>query len=103
VITFGNKVIAKAFNQVEALKDPMAHAEMIAVTQATNTIANKWLYGCTMYVTIEPCSMCAGTLVLARSKRLVLGAPDLRQESVVLSLISLSIINLIIGLMSRAG
>jgi len=76
VITFANKVIAKAFNQVEILKDPTAHAEMIAVTQATSTLANKWLYDCTMYVTVEPCSMCAGALVLARIKRLVIGTTD---------------------------
>ena len=76
VIAFGNKIIAKAFNQVESLKDPTAHAEMIAVTQAANTLANKWLYDCTMYVTLEPCSMCAGALVLARIKRLVFGATD---------------------------
>jgi len=76
VITFAHKVIAKAFNHVETLKDPTAHAEMIAVTQATSALVNKWLYNCTMYVTIEPCSMCAGALVLARIKRLVFGAKD---------------------------
>ena len=76
IIVHGNKIIAKAHNQVELLKDPTAHAEMIAVTQATNYLSSKWLQDCTMYVTIEPCSMCAGALVLARIGRVVFGAPD---------------------------
>ena len=76
VITFGNKIIAKARNEVETLKDPTAHAEMIAITQAANTLSNKWLYDCDLYVTLEPCSMCAGALVLARVKRIIYGAKD---------------------------
>jgi len=76
VIVYENQVIAKSYNQVQMLKDPTAHAEMIAITQAANTLGQKWLYGCTMYVTLEPCSMCAGALVLARIDRLVFAAPD---------------------------
>ncbi len=76
VIVHANKVIARAHNQVETLKDPTAHAEMIALTQATNALSSKWLNECTMYVTIEPCSMCAGALVLARIKRICYGAED---------------------------
>ncbi len=76
VITFNNKIIAKAYNQVELLKDPTAHAEMIAITQATNLLASKWLHECCIYVTIEPCSMCAGALVLARVPRICFGAQD---------------------------
>lgn len=76
VITHNAKIIAKAFNQVETLNDPTAHAEMIAVTQAANTIASKWLNDCVMYVTLEPCSMCAGAIILARVKRLVFGTRD---------------------------
>jgi tRNA(adenine34) deaminase len=76
VIVFQNKIIAKAHNQVEMLKDPTAHAEMIAITQATNFLGSKWLQDCTLYVTIEPCSMCAGALVLARITRVVFGAFD---------------------------
>ncbi len=76
VITLDNRIIAKAYNQVESLRDPTAHAEMIAITQATNTIASKWLYDCTIYVTLEPCSMCAGALVLARIKRICFCADD---------------------------
>ena len=76
VITHKNKIIARAHNQVEMLKDPTAHAEMIALTQATNYFSSKWLPDCTLYVTLEPCSMCAGALVLARIKRLCFGALD---------------------------
>ncbi|HOW36557.1 MAG TPA: tRNA adenosine(34) deaminase TadA [Candidatus Omnitrophota bacterium] len=76
VITHQNKIIARAHNQVEMLKDPTAHAEMLAVTQATNFLSCKWLQDCTLYVTIEPCSMCAGALVLARIKRICFGASD---------------------------
>ena len=76
VIVHNNKIIAKSHNQVEMLKDPTAHAEMIAITQATNYLSSKWLQECTMYVTIEPCSMCAGALVLARLGRLCYGAEE---------------------------
>jgi tRNA(adenine34) deaminase len=76
VIVHENKIIARAYNQVETLKDPTAHAEMIAVTQAANALGQKWLYDCTLYVTLEPCCMCAGALVLARLTRLVFGAFD---------------------------
>ncbi len=76
VIVHENKIIAKAHNQIEMLKDPTAHAEMIAITQATNYLSSKWLQDCTLYVTIEPCSMCAGALVLARISRIFFGAQD---------------------------
>ena len=76
VITHKNKIIARAYNQVEMLKDPTAHAEMLAITQATNYLSCKWLQECTLYVTIEPCSMCAGALVLARMKKICFGASD---------------------------
>ncbi len=78
VITHKNKIIARAHNQVETLKDPTAHAEMLAITQATSTLSAKWLRDCTIYVTIEPCSMCTGALILARIKRLCYGADDLK-------------------------
>jgi tRNA(adenine34) deaminase len=76
IIVYQNKIIARAHNQVELLKDPTAHAEMIAITQATNYLSSKWLQDCTLYVTIEPCSMCAGALILARIMRVVYGASD---------------------------
>ena len=76
VITHQNKIIAKAYNQVELLKDPTAHAEMIAITQASHSLSSKWLYDCCLYVTLEPCSMCAGAMVLARLQRIYFGATD---------------------------
>ncbi|MFH1061961.1 MAG: tRNA adenosine(34) deaminase TadA [Candidatus Omnitrophota bacterium] len=76
VIVHKGNIIARAYNQIERLKDPTAHAEMIAITQATNFLANKWLSECSIYVTIEPCSMCAGALVLARIKEIIYGADD---------------------------
>ena len=76
VIAHHNKIIARAHNQVEMLKDPTAHAEMLAITQATNYLSSKWLQECTIYVTIEPCSMCTGALILARIKKICFGACD---------------------------
>lgn len=76
VIVFENRVIARSHNQVEMLKDPTAHAEMIAITQATNYLSSKWLQDCILYVTIEPCSMCAGASVLARLGRICFGAEE---------------------------
>ena len=76
VIVHERKIIARAHNQIETLKDPTAHAEMIAITQATNFLSSKWLQDCTLYVTIEPCSMCAGALVLARIPRVCFGAAE---------------------------
>lgn len=78
VIVRDGKIIARAHNQIKLLKDPTAHAEMIAITQAAAHLANERLLDTTIYVTIEPCAMCAGALVLARVKRLVYGAPDPR-------------------------
>lgn len=76
VVVYENRIIARGYNQVERLKDPTAHAEMIALTSATNSLGTKWLNGATLYVTIEPCSMCAGALVLARIKKVCFGAKD---------------------------
>ena len=78
IIVHNKRIIAKAHNQVEMLHDPTAHAEIIAITQAANTLSCKWLNDCKVYVTIEPCSMCAGALVLARIKTLYFGAKDLK-------------------------
>jgi tRNA(adenine34) deaminase len=76
VIVYENRVIAKAYNQREQLHDPTAHAEIIALTQAAEYIGNWRLHGCTIYVTLEPCPMCAGALVLGRLDRLVYGTDD---------------------------
>ena len=76
VIVHKGTIIARAHNQIKMLKDPTAHAEMIAITQATNYLQNERLIGCRMYVTIEPCSMCAGAMVLARIEKLIYAASD---------------------------
>lgn len=76
VIVYQNQIIAKAYNQREQLADPTAHAEIIALTQAAAFLESWRLNGCTMYVTLEPCPMCAGALVLARMDRLVYGCDD---------------------------
>ncbi|MBA7634574.1 tRNA-specific adenosine deaminase [subsurface metagenome] len=76
VIVYKNQIIAKAYNQREQLRDPTAHAEIIALTQAAAFVESWRLNGCTMYVTLEPCPMCAGALVLARVDRLVYGCDD---------------------------
>jgi len=76
VIVYQDNIIAKAYNQREQLNDPTAHAEIIALTQAAEYMGNWRLHGCTIYVTLEPCPMCAGALVLARIDRLVYGSDD---------------------------
>jgi len=76
VIIKDGQIIAKGYNQREQLNDPTAHAEMIALTAASAAVENWRLHGCTIYVTIEPCCMCAGALVLSRIDRLVYGCDD---------------------------
>jgi len=75
-VTHENVIIGRAHNQRERLQDPTAHAEMIALTQAAAHLGTWRLHGCTMYVTLEPCPMCAGALVLARVDRLFYGPAD---------------------------
>ena len=76
IIVHNDTIIAKAYNQREQLQDPTAHAEIIALTQAAAALENWHLNGCTIYVTLEPCPMCAGALVLSRMDRLVYGCDD---------------------------
>jgi tRNA(adenine34) deaminase len=76
VITLGEQVIGSAHNQREQLRDPTAHAEMIAITQAAQAVGDWRLEGCTLYVTLEPCCMCAGAILQARIPRVVYGATD---------------------------
>jgi tRNA(adenine34) deaminase len=78
VVVYENRVIGRGHNQVELLNDPTAHAEMIAITSATATINEKWLRKAVLYVTVEPCAMCAGAAVLARLKKLVYGVNDIK-------------------------
>ena len=72
----GDEVVARAGNAREREQDPTAHAEILALRQAARAVGSWHLEGCALYVTLEPCAMCAGALVLARIDRLVLGAPD---------------------------
>mgnify|MGYP001772197905 CR=1 FL=1 len=76
VITAGGRVIAKGHNMTEKLHDPTAHAEMIAITAATGAMGGKYLNDCTLYVTVEPCPMCAVACAWAQIGRVVYGAPD---------------------------
>jgi tRNA(adenine34) deaminase len=76
VVVREGRIIARAYNQVELLKDATAHAEMLALTQAEEAVGDWRLTDCTLYVTKEPCPMCAGAIVHTRLARLVYGAPD---------------------------
>jgi len=76
VVVCQDTIIARAHNLTEALKDPTAHAEMQAITAATNWLGGKYLTGCTIYVTVEPCGMCAGAIGWSQAAELVYGAPD---------------------------
>jgi len=76
VIVHNGQVIARAWNQVEILRDATAHAEMLAITQAEAAVGDWRLNECDLYVTKEPCPMCAGALVLSRVRRVIFGCPD---------------------------
>lgn len=76
VVAKDGRVIGRGRNQREVLQDPTAHAEMIAITSAAAEVGSWRLEGCTLYVTLEPCTMCAGAIVLARVPRVVFGARD---------------------------
>ena len=79
VIVCKGQVIAKGHNMTERLHDPTAHAEMIAITSATEAVGGKYLNDCTLYVTVEPCPMCAAALSWAQIGRIVYGAPDAKR------------------------
>lgn len=76
VIVHDGVVVGRGHNQVESLQDATAHAEILAIGAASNALGSWRLHECTLYVTLEPCSMCAGAIVLARLGRVVYGAPD---------------------------
>ncbi len=76
VVVAQNKIIAKAYNQTEKLQDVTAHAEMLAITAAAHHLGSKYLLHCTLYVTLEPCVMCAGALAWSQISRVVFAAPD---------------------------
>ena len=76
VIVCKGRIIGKGYNMTERLNDPTAHAEMIAITAATEAMGGKYLNECTLYVTVEPCPMCAGALAWSQIGRVVYGAAD---------------------------
>ena len=76
VVVAGDSIIARTHNQTELLHDVTAHAEMLAITAAAEHLGAKYLTGCTLYVTLEPCTMCAGALGWSQLARIVYGAPD---------------------------
>lgn len=76
VVVKNNRIIGKGYNQTEQLNDATAHAEMLAVSAACSTLEEKYLTDCTLYVTLEPCVMCAGALVWSKIDTLVFGAQD---------------------------
>lgn len=76
IVVANNKIIARAHNLTERLNDVTAHAEMQAITAAANSIGGKYLVDCTLYVTLEPCLMCAGALAWSQVSKLVYGAAD---------------------------
>jgi tRNA(adenine34) deaminase len=82
VIVKGDEVVAEGWNQPIASHDPSAHAEMVAIREAAAALKNYRLGGLTLYVTLEPCVMCAGAIIHGRLARLVFGAPDLRAGAV---------------------
>ena len=79
VVVWKGRIIGRGHNMTEKLKDTSAHAEMIATTAATGSMGGKYLSDCTLYVTVEPCPMCAGALAWAQMGRIVYGAPDPRR------------------------
>jgi len=76
VVVVGERIVGRGHNQTEGLRDPTAHAEIVALSAAAGTLGNWRLSGATVYVTVEPCLMCTGALVLARPARVVFGAHD---------------------------
>lgn len=76
VVVRKGEIVGRGHNMVEQLKDPTAHAEMLAITAACATLGEKYLHDCTLYVTLEPCPMCAGSIVWAKVPRMVFGAFD---------------------------
>jgi tRNA(adenine34) deaminase len=76
VVVLNERVIARGYNQVEKLKDPTAHAEIIALTSAFNFLGSKYLPAASIYITVEPCLMCAGAMYWSKVKRIVYGADD---------------------------
>ncbi|MEM1340364.1 MAG: nucleoside deaminase [Bacteroidota bacterium] len=84
VVVVNNRIIGRAHNLTEKLNDVTAHAEMQAITAASNFLGGKYLHGCTLYVTLEPCQMCAGALYWSQISKIVFGASDLERGFMVM-------------------
>lgn len=82
VVVHNNKIIGRGYNQVEMLKDTTAHAEMLAITAASNNLQTKFLDNCDLYVTVEPCMMCSGAILLSRLRNVYFGAYEPKFGSV---------------------
>ncbi len=95
VVVRAGKIIARAYNQIELLKDATAHAEMLALTQAEAAVGDWRLIDCDLYVTKEPCPMCAGAIVHTRMRRLIFGCSDERAGAAgsVINLLQMSLLN----------
>lgn len=78
VVVHKNRIVGRGRNRVELLRDPTAHAEMLAISTACDTLKQKYLHNCTLYVTLEPCAMCSGAAVWSKIDRVVFGAMDER-------------------------
>ena len=76
IVVVGNKIIGRGHNQTQALNDVTAHAEIIAISSASENLGAKYLEHCTLYTTVEPCIMCAGAIFWSKMERVVIGAPD---------------------------
>jgi len=76
VVVHENRIVGRGYNQIEILRDPTAHAEMIAISAAANTLESWRLENCSIYVTLEPCAMCAGAIVLSRIQTLIYACDD---------------------------
>lgn len=85
VIAVGDRILARTHNMTETLNDVTAHAEMLAITAAANALGGKYLTQCTIYVTVEPCPMCAGALAWSQIGRIVYGAPDTKRGCTLLT------------------
>lgn len=88
IVVFDGKIVGRAYNKRESMQSPTAHAELLAIEKAAKKLWRWRLFGCTMFVTLEPCAMCAGALVNARLERLVFGALD-PKAGAVLSLMNI--------------
>lgn len=86
VIVHNDNIISKSYNQTQILKDPTAHAEMLCITSACNYLGSKYLTDCSLYVTLEPCSMCAGAIKWAQLSTIIWGASDAKSGYLAVSL-----------------